>query len=356
MGDLTEAVRKQAFAELLSMAMRRRQIDEREKQRNAANALERLIEERFGAPEQVGASYEDAAQLLGNTEPWKMIKTDVRRHEVFQNVMERLEEKHKKVQAEERAERVVRLQRFIGSDPQLKRTRLRWKDAAAILGRRGELHEDAGQPLEALRIWSSLRTLKQPSEHEAIEKAKVKPDPAAYREDRKRRDAFLACLKEMVQKGRLMDKTSWSAFEARVNDPRVTAMRDARGATSMELFEEFQDDLREGRIPNLQISLKDEEEFEEIKEEEEPPAKRHRFDPPDSSVAAAHAAAAAAAAAASRRAGGEVSALDAMIMGNNAGAADESSDSDDDDDDEDDPLMGVVNRAAAAKRAAEGFG
>lgn len=351
--ELTEASRKQAFAELLSLAMRRRQIDEREKQRNAANALERLIEERFGAPEQVDASYEDAARLLGNTEPWKTIKSDVRRHEVFQAVMERLEEKHKKVQVEKRSERVVRLQRFLGSDPQLKRTRLRWKDAVAILGKRGELHEEGDQPLEAVRIWSSLRTLKQASEHEAIEKAKVKgPDSAAYREDRKRRDAFLACLKEMVQKGRLNDKTSWMAFEVKVSDPRVTAMRDARGATAMELFEEFKEDLREGRIQNLEV-------VEEPKEElGEPHAKRHRFDDPDDSpFAAAQAAAQAAAhAQAARRVHDGESALDAMIMMGGAGApADDSSDSDDEDDDEDDPLMGVVNRAAAAKRAAEGM-
>merc|ERR1712151_592139 len=106
-----------------------------------------------------------------------------------------------------------------------------------------------------------------------------------------------------VQRGRLMDKTSWSAFEARVSDPRVTAMRDARGATAMELFEEFQDDLREGRIPNLEV-------VEEPKEElGEPHAKRHRFDDPDDSpLAAAQAAAAAAAAMAARRAhDGEVS-------------------------------------------------
>lgn len=202
-----------------------------------------------------------------------------------------------------------------------------------------------------------MRTLKQAFEHEAEAKAKVKPDPAAYREDRKRRDAFLACLKEMVQKGRLNDKTSWLAFEAKVNDPRVTAMRDARGATALELFEEFQEDLREGRIPNLQMELLDEAKVEPKEELGEPPTKRHRFDDPDDSpLAAAQAAAAAAAMALRARKGEEVSALDAMIMGGAAApAAEDSSDSDDEDDDEDDPLMGVVNRAAAAKRAAEGL-
>lgn len=142
------------------------------------------------------------------------------------------------------------------------------------------------------------------------------------------------------------------AFEAKVNDPRFTAIRDARGATAMELFEEFQEDLREGRIPNLQVEY-----FEEVEEVPEPHAKRHKFDAVgagDVQMAAAHAAAAAAAAMQAKRNQAGQSALDAMIAAG-AGGGDESSESDEEDDDEDDPLMGVVNRAAAAKKAADGL-
>merc|ERR1712216_835837 len=54
--DLSLEVRKQCFAELVGLGLRQKQLEAREKQRNAANALERLIEERFGNPEDLGTS------------------------------------------------------------------------------------------------------------------------------------------------------------------------------------------------------------------------------------------------------------------------------------------------------------
>lgn len=351
---LTEAVRKQCFAELISHSMRKRQIDEREKQRNAANALERLIEERFGGAERVGAKYEDAAKAFQDAEPWKLIKSDVRRNEVFQTVMERLEEKHKKVRSERRAERVLRLQRFIGSDPELKRTRLRWKDALTILAKRDEIQEEGDMPMEALLLWASLRDLRQATEHEAETKARHRPDKAAEREDRQRRDAFITYLKELVGRGRLQVETTWAQLEAAyAEEPRVTALREGRGATAMELFDEFQELLRQGLVTGLTIEDKEDEPLK--KEEMEPPSKRHRFDDdPFAGAVRAQAAAAQAAAAVAARVtprGEDVSALDALIMGSGPGGAD--GESEEESDDEDDPLMGVVNRAAAAKKAAE---
>merc|ERR1719446_637800 len=106
--------------------MRQKQIEEREKERNAAQALERLIEERFSSPEALATTYEEASRLLQGEEAWGLIKSDVRRDEVFQTVMERLEEKHQKSRTEKRGERIVRLQRLMASDAELKRPRLRW--------------------------------------------------------------------------------------------------------------------------------------------------------------------------------------------------------------------------------------
>merc|ERR1712176_664467 len=120
----------------------------------------------------MGTTFEEAENILGGEEAWKLLKSDVRRDETFQAVMERLEEKHSKARAEKRVERVVRLQRLMASDPELTRSRLRWKDAAAILARRDELHEEE-PPLEALRVWASLRDLKPVTEHEAEAKAKM---------------------------------------------------------------------------------------------------------------------------------------------------------------------------------------
>lgn len=155
---LSEAQRKQCFAELLSFCRRQQRIEAREKERNAANALERLIEDRFSQPEDLSITYEEAATMLENEEAWQLIKSDIRRDEVFQNVMERLETKHQKQRAEKRADRVLRLQRLMATDAELKKPGLEWKDAVAILAQRDELHEE-DPPVEALRVWVAVRDL-----------------------------------------------------------------------------------------------------------------------------------------------------------------------------------------------------
>lgn len=276
--ELDEKVRKQIFAELLSLSVKRADIAAREKERNAASALERLIEDRFGRPEDLDATYEDAAKILSGEEAWKLMKSDVRRDEVFQDVMERLEEKHRKARMDRRTERVVRLQRLMATDPVLRRSRLRWKDVAAVLARRDELQEEA-PPVEALRVWASLRDLRHASEYEAEAKAKVKPDAVADREDRKRRDAFVICLQELAATGTVTAQTSWAEVEALADsDVRISALREGRGATANELFDEFQEELRE-KGPAA-FFAKVEDPFGLAKEEEiqEPAAKKQRLE------------------------------------------------------------------------------
>jgi len=246
--DLSLEVRKQCFAELVGLGLRQKQLEAREKQRNAANALERLIEERFGNPEDLGTSYEEAASLLENEEPWQLIKSDVRRDEVFQNVMERLEEKHSKSRNENRAEQCIRLQRLTATDSDLKRPRMRWKDAAAILEKRDELHEE-DPPLEALRVWASLRDMKPASEHEleAKRRANNVPDDV-HRAERKRRDTFVDILRDMIKQDTFSKDTAWSDLEGLVKtDPAYLALREGPGATAMELFDEFQEELHGGK-------------------------------------------------------------------------------------------------------------
>lgn len=165
--ELPEAMKKQCFAELLSSVLKAPEAEVREKDRNAANALERLFEERFGRPEDLGTGYDEAAQILGEEEAWKLVKSEVRRDEVFQEVMERLEEKHRKARLERRTERIVRLQRLMATDLQLSRKRLRWEDAAAVLARRDELQEE-GPPVEALRVWNSMLQLRPMSSRSPV--------------------------------------------------------------------------------------------------------------------------------------------------------------------------------------------
>lgn len=243
--DVPVEVRKQCFVELVAFCKRQKEIEAREKQRNAASALERLIEERFGNPEDLGTSYEEAASLLEKEEPWQLIKSDVRRDEVFQNVMERLEEKHAKSRTEKRADQAIRLQRLVAADAELKRPRLRWKDAAAIMAKRDELHEE-DPPLEALRVWASLRDIKPASEHEHEAKRRMQTE-AQIREERKRRDAFIAVLRELTNKNSLSREMAWSDLEGLVKEsPAFLGLKEGPGATAPELFDEFQEDLARG--------------------------------------------------------------------------------------------------------------
>mmetsp|Transcript_121878 Transcript_121878/g.272417 ORF Transcript_121878/g.272417 Transcript_121878/m.272417 type:complete len:578 (+) Transcript_121878:2-1735(+) len=354
---LDERTRKQCFAELLSFSLRRQLLEAREKERNAAGALERLIEERFGRPEDLDASYEDAARLLAGEEAWGLVKSDLRREEVFNTVMERLEEKHRKARAERRAERVVRLQRLMASDPELRRTRLRWKDAAAVLARRDELQEE-DPPLEALRVWASLRDLRQAAEYGAEAQAKVKPDPTARREERRRRDAFVTLLKETAARGRMVAESTWTETKVHIDsDSRFNALREGPGATTMELFDEFLEDLRQNGPAAFAGVVVPEE------KEEEPPAKRART---GFAAAVEPMKAEAQVTEAKKEEEDDSNALDALIAAaagaegpvlEEADAADEGGDKKEEADDttssssEEDPLMDVAAKAESEKAA-----
>ncbi|CAK9085835.1 Adenosine deaminase (Adenosine aminohydrolase) [Durusdinium trenchii] len=237
-----EGLQKQVFAELLSMELRKKELQARRKARNAAVALERLLEERFGEPDALGTSYQEAATILGDEEAWILIKSDVRREEVFQNVMERLEEKHQNARAEQRTERVVQLQRLMATDPELKRPRTRWKDACAVLARRDELQEE-DPPIEALKVWSSMRELRLATVKDPDLKSKVQSQ--YYHDERKRRDAFVLAMKELAAAERFTVDTSWAQLEEMLQfDQRLQGMREGEGATGMELFDEFIEELK----------------------------------------------------------------------------------------------------------------
>ncbi|CAJ1427974.1 unnamed protein product [Effrenium voratum] len=241
---VSEQVQRQVFAELLSMALRKSEAQARAKARNAAVALERLIEERFSDPDALGTSYEEAARILGDEEAWTLIKSEVRRDEVFQNVMERLEDKHQRARAEKRTARVVRLQRLMATDPDLKRARTRWKDAAAVLARRDELQEE-DPPMEAMRVWTSMRELRLASAKDIDLKSKVQNE--FYRDERKRRDAFVLAMKEQAAAERFTMHTSWAQLVCIVlvflahacAQKQVDARKD-----ELRLFDEFLEELK----------------------------------------------------------------------------------------------------------------
>jgi len=357
---LTEAIQKQCFLELLSIAMKKPEIEARAKARNAAVALERLIEERFSQPEDLSASYEDAEKLLGDEEAWQLMKSDVRRDEVFQTVMGRLEEKHQKARAERRTERVVRLQRLMATDPELKRTRMRWKDALSVLARRDELQEE-DPPLEALRVWSSLREMRLASEKEGDLKTKVQAE--FFRDERKRRDAFALSMKELAAAERFTVETTWAQVEDMLsNDQRLTCLRDGQGATAMELFEDFVEELKV-KGPAL---------YEGVEPAyapdpppiQEPPAKRRRgtrlsAEEPALQPVKQELLSSVKMEKQEEDDDDDTNALDALIAAASGMGDDEEEEkkvsfakkeqADDDTEDEDDPLMGAALKAAAAR-------
>jgi len=326
---ITEAERKQCFAELVGYYMQKKHIEARQKERSGRAAFEKMIERAFGSPEAADTTYEEAKAKLQHHEAWFAIKSDLRRDEVFQGLMERLEEQHRKARAESRHDRVVRLQRRLASDPELKRQRLRWKDVAALLTRKGEMQDLENPPLEAIRVWSSLKDLK-PSvdfENEGRSKSSGPETAKAIREDRKRREAFVLWLKDLALRSVITTETPWwSEFEKLAeNDPRYVSLQEGTGATAMELYDEFMQDL-EARGPEAVLGglpkprEVEDGKFEGKDEDEEdeagPAAKRQRLAAP----------------------GEEARSTQAQAK--------------EEDDDDDDPFAEVVERATAGRPVA----
>lgn len=367
---LDEHMQKQVFAEMLGFSLRQRQIQDRERDRVAASAFERLVEERFSNPIHVCTTYDEASRLLSHEPAWNLIKSDVRRDEVFQQVMERLEEKHKKARLESHPGRIARLQRLMASDPELRRARLRWKDVVAILARKDELQEDE-PPLDALRVWAALRELKTAAEHEADAKANstTAENTKIWREDRKRRDALVAMAKELAIQGSINADTPWADFETLVDgDPKFVALQDGPGATAMELFDEFQEELKRdgpevflGVVPGQEpppATIAATNGAEAGDAAEEPPKKRKRTGfseatPAEQEAARAEAKAPEVAAPAPSAEEDNTNPLDALIAGGlpvqetpapapAAPAAEE--------EEEEDPLMQAVAKGAAEKQ------
>lgn len=233
----------------------------------------------------------------------------------------------------------------MASDSDLKRARLRWRDASAIIAKREEAEEEE-PPLEALRVWSALRTIRPTTEHE--NERKGPPDPVQIRQERKRRDAFVANLKEQAMQGTITLETSWEEYQRMaVNDGRLLALRDGPGATAQELWDEFQEELRQGAV----LTMEPPSPTGPADEVEEPDLKRQRKDP--AVAAAAQAAAARVEAAVASRASPEekkveegnatedISALDQMIMDGVGDKKDKPAE------EEEDPLMAAADKAVA---------
>merc|ERR1711862_745287 len=137
-----------------------------------------------------------------------------------------------------------------------------------------------GLPLDALRVWSAMKDLKPSVEFEREGKARPTEEEAAkvFRQERKRREAFQAWLKDLALRGAISAETSLFDFESLgMNDPRFISLQDRPGATAMELYGEFIQDLTDrGAEEALGAAPGSAEAYALIGEE--PPAKRARTD------------------------------------------------------------------------------
>merc|ERR1712203_645636 len=166
-----------------------------------------------------------------------------------------------------------------------------------------------------------------------------------FREERRRRDNFMGWLKDLAIQGKISTDSSWAAFEAigKAN-VKFEALKDCPGATAMELFDEFQEDLRRdgpevflGVVPGSPAAA----EMVAAAEAVEQPRKRQRIGfsedaPPKEEVAEED----------------NTNALDALIAGLGDTAAEKVEEEKVDfkaEEEEEDPLMEVVTKAAAEK-------
>lgn len=233
-GDyLTESQQKQVLAEWLSLCMRKSAVESREKQRNARSALEKLFEEQFSGGD-LAVRYQDAKALLQGQEAFDLVESDIKREEIFQATMERLEEKERQTAEEARSDRIVKLQRAYANHPELRRPRARWMDAQALLADQDEFKDTV--PLEALRVWQTFKELPMIPE---------RPVTNTYRDQRKQRDAFADMLRELAQVGKITGNSTWMTVRDTVeNDPRYLALYDNPGSVPAELFDDFLFELR----------------------------------------------------------------------------------------------------------------
>merc|ERR1719191_1099873 len=233
-GDyLTESQQKQVLAEWLSFCMRKSAVESREKQRNARSALEKCFEEQFSGGD-LSVRYQDAKALLQGQEAFDLVKSDLKREEIFNAAMEKLEEKDRKAAEEARNDRIVKLQRMYANHPELRRPRARWMDAQALLADQEEFKDTV--PLEALRVWQMFKELPMIPE---------RPVSSTYRDQRKQRDAFADMLRELAQVGKINGNSTWLTVSGLVeNDPRYLALYDNPGSVPAELFDDFLFELR----------------------------------------------------------------------------------------------------------------
>lgn len=233
-GDyLTESQQKQVLAEWLSFCLRKSAVESREKQRNARSALEKCFEEQFSGGD-LSVRYQDAKALLQGQEAFDLVKSDLKREEIFNAAMEKLEEKDKKVAEEARSDRIVKLQRMYANHPELRRPRARWMDAQMILADQEEFKDTV--PLEALRVWQAFKELPMIPE---------RPVSNTYRDQRKQRDEFSDLLRELAQVGKVSGNSTWLGVREMVeNDPRYLALYDNPGSVPAELFDDFLFELR----------------------------------------------------------------------------------------------------------------
>lgn len=220
--------------------------EEKEEQRLRAKKAKEDLEEFLQNNEKMSSNtrYRKADQMFGNVDVWKAVP-ERERKELFDDVLFFLAKKEKEESKTLRKRNMQVLGDILDSMTSIMHSTT-WQEAQHLLLDHSIFAEDAEllnmDKEDALIIFEDhIRTLEQ-EEEEDKERARRR----LKRQQRKNREAFLALLNELHEKGKLTSMSLWVELYPVIRaDVRFTNMLGQPGSTPLDLFKFFVEDLKD---------------------------------------------------------------------------------------------------------------
>ncbi|KAL3231897.1 hypothetical protein MRX96_023164 [Rhipicephalus microplus] len=220
--------------------------EEKEEQRLRAKKAKEELEEFLQNNEKMSSNtrYRKADQMFGNVDVWKAVP-ERERKELFDDVLFFLAKKEKEESKTLRKRNMQVLGDILDSMTSIMHSTT-WQEAQHLLLDHSIFAEDAEllnmDKEDALIIFEDhIRTLEQ-EEEEDKERARRR----LKRQQRKNREAFLALLNELHEKGKLTSMSLWVELYPVIRaDVRFTNMLGQPGSTPLDLFKFFVEDLKD---------------------------------------------------------------------------------------------------------------
>lgn len=220
--------------------------EEKEEQRLRAKKAKEELEEFLQNNEKMSSNtrYRKADQMFSNVDVWKAVP-ERERKELFDDVLFFLAKKEKEESKTLRKRNMQVLGDILDSMTSIMHSTT-WQEAQHLLLDHSIFAEDAEllnmDKEDALIIFEDhIRTLEQ-EEEEDKERARRR----LKRQQRKNREAFLALLNELHEKGKLTSMSLWVELYPVIRaDVRFTNMLGQPGSTPLDLFKFFVEDLKD---------------------------------------------------------------------------------------------------------------